>query len=145
MWIIKIIKIKCFYPPRILDEHWCIYSCLQIPPRENWFQYVRRVYTTANNFPYITALHISIYLSSMSIPHLSINLPSIYLSIWTGSIFKPCCLRQILDNGEITRLLYSSLYIHLHLVYNTERRNWGILLSRGIELVMGLKIDHSWY
>ena len=40
MWIIKIIKIKCFYPPRILNEHLCIYSCLQIPPRENWFQYV---------------------------------------------------------------------------------------------------------
>ena len=55
-WIIKIIKIKCFYPPRILDEHWCIYYCLQIPPRENWFQYVRRVYTTAMNFPCITSL-----------------------------------------------------------------------------------------
>ena len=26
-------------------------SCLQIPPRENWFQYVHRVYTTAINFP----------------------------------------------------------------------------------------------
>ena len=27
-------------------EHWCIYSCLQISPREKWFQYVRtrRVY-----------------------------------------------------------------------------------------------------
>ena len=56
MWIIKIIKIKCFYSPRILDEHWCIYSCLQIPPRENWFQYVRRVYTTAINFPSISTL-----------------------------------------------------------------------------------------
>ena len=22
----------------ILSEHWCIYSCLEIPPRENWFQ-----------------------------------------------------------------------------------------------------------
>ena len=34
-------------------KHWCIYSCLQIPPRENWFQYVRtrRVYATAINFP----------------------------------------------------------------------------------------------
>ena len=39
MWIIKIIKIQCFKPPRILNEHWGIYSCLQIPPRENWFQY----------------------------------------------------------------------------------------------------------
>ena len=56
MWIIKIIKNKCFYPPRLLDEHWCIYSCLQIPPRANWFQYVRRVYTTAINFPCISTL-----------------------------------------------------------------------------------------
>ena len=30
-----------------------IYSCLQIPPKENWFQYARRVYTTAINFPCI--------------------------------------------------------------------------------------------
>ena len=56
MWIIKIIKIKCFYPPRILNEHWCIYSCLQIPHRDNWFQYVHRVYATAINFPCISTL-----------------------------------------------------------------------------------------
>ena len=37
----------------------CIYSCLQIPPRENWFQYVRRVYATAINFPCIITLVIS--------------------------------------------------------------------------------------
>ena len=58
MLIIKIIKIKCSNPSRILNEQWCIYSCLQIPPRENWFQYVRRVYTTAINFPSITALSV---------------------------------------------------------------------------------------
>ena len=34
----------------------CIYSCLQIPPRGNWFQYVSRVYATAINFPCITFL-----------------------------------------------------------------------------------------
>ena len=34
-------------------ENWCTYSCLQIPPRENWFQYERRVYATAIDFPYI--------------------------------------------------------------------------------------------
>ena len=56
MWIIKIIKIKCFYPSQILNEYWFIYSCLQIPPRENWFQYVSRVYTTANKFPCIITL-----------------------------------------------------------------------------------------
>jgi len=33
-----------------------LYSCLQIPPRENWFQYVRRVYATAINFPCIITL-----------------------------------------------------------------------------------------
>ena len=56
MLIIKIIKIKCSNPSRILNEHWCIYSCLQIPPRENWFQYLHRVYETAINFSYIAAL-----------------------------------------------------------------------------------------
>ena len=56
VWIFKIIKVYCFYPPRILDKHWCTYSCLQIPPRENWFQYVRRVYATAINYPCISTL-----------------------------------------------------------------------------------------
>ena len=37
-------------------RHLFIYSCLQIPPRENWFQYVRRVYATVINFPSITFL-----------------------------------------------------------------------------------------
>ena len=34
----------------------CIYTCLQIPPRENWFQYVPRVYAAAINFPCIITL-----------------------------------------------------------------------------------------
>ena len=34
----------------------CIYSCLQIPPRENWFQHERRVYAITINFPCITTL-----------------------------------------------------------------------------------------
>ena len=37
---------------RILNEH----SGLQIPPRENWFQYVHRVDTTAISFPCIITL-----------------------------------------------------------------------------------------
>ena len=56
----KLSKINAFNPSRILNEHLCIYSCLQIPPRENWFQYVRRVYATAINFPCITTLNVSI-------------------------------------------------------------------------------------
>ena len=67
MWIIKIIKIKCFYPPQILDEHWCIYSCLQIPARESWFQYVQKVYATAINFPCIITLIGPIYLCSLQL------------------------------------------------------------------------------
>ena len=59
MWIIKIFKIQCFFPAQILNEHWYIYFCLQIPPRENWFQHVRRVYATAINFPCIITLHVS--------------------------------------------------------------------------------------
>ena len=38
----------------------CIYSCLQNPPKENWFQYVRRVYATAINFVCIITLDASI-------------------------------------------------------------------------------------
>ena len=49
-------QIKCFYPPRLLNKHWCIYSCLQTPPSENWFQCVRRVYVTAISFPCIITL-----------------------------------------------------------------------------------------
>ena len=49
-------KFNAFILHRILNEHWYIYSCLQIPPRENWFQYVRRVYATAINFPCIITL-----------------------------------------------------------------------------------------
>ena len=40
----------------ISEMYTCIYSWLQIPPRENWFQYVRRVYATAINFPCIITL-----------------------------------------------------------------------------------------
>ena len=49
--------IICFIAPRILDEHCrCIYLYLQIQPRENWFQYVRRVSAIAINFPCIRTL-----------------------------------------------------------------------------------------
>ena len=35
--------------------------CL-LPPREKWFQYVRREYATAINFPYIITLYLSIFI-----------------------------------------------------------------------------------
>ena len=67
MWIIKI---QCFYSPRILNQHWCIYSCLLIPPRENWFQYVRWVYATAINFPCIITLGWCIEFKNLPTPRL---------------------------------------------------------------------------
>ena len=87
MWIIKIIKFNA--PPRILNEHWCIYSCLQIPPKENWFQYVRRVYTTAINFPCITPLTVpfcfmkSVFNCTVRLLYKLIKSPVRYLK-WTG-------------------------------------------------------------
>ena len=42
--------------PRILHKHWCIYSRLQSPPTENWFQCVRSVYANTINFPCIITL-----------------------------------------------------------------------------------------
>ena len=45
------------------------FSCLQIPPRENWFQYVRRVYATGINFPCMSTLHLTnIYRTSVLAP-----------------------------------------------------------------------------
>ena len=82
MWIFKIIKIKCFYLPRILSEHWCIYSCLQIPPRENWFQYVRRVYAAKINFPSISTLVILIWFKLLS--KILGNLGMLILSLLIG-------------------------------------------------------------
>ena len=39
MWIIKIIKIKCFYPPRILDEHASILVYKFFPERTGFNMY----------------------------------------------------------------------------------------------------------
>ena len=44
------------YIYRILNKHWYTFFCLQLPPRENWVQYVRRVYAIAINFPCIIIL-----------------------------------------------------------------------------------------
>ena len=37
-------------------KHLCINSCLEILPRENWFQCVRKVYATVITFPCIITL-----------------------------------------------------------------------------------------
>jgi len=58
MWKFNAFNLHGYY----INEHWCIYSCLQIPPRENWFQYIRIVIATAINFPCILTL-VAIYFS----------------------------------------------------------------------------------
>ena len=45
---------------KVIMQNQNYYSCLQIPPRVNWIQYVRRVYATAINFPCIITLDASI-------------------------------------------------------------------------------------
>jgi len=52
----KLSKCNAFNLFGYLTNTDAIYSCLQIPPRENWFQYIHRVYATAINFPCITTL-----------------------------------------------------------------------------------------
>ena len=63
MGIFKIIKIKCFYPPRILDEHWSIYSCLQIHPERTGFnvcaEYTRPQLTFLALVPCLYRFHYS--------------------------------------------------------------------------------------
>ena len=103
MWIIKIIKIKYFNPPRILDEHWCIYSCLQIPLRENWFQYLRRVYTTAIIFPCIITLGLEIFILKLGFGTRCLN--GGFENLWPGVwklyswiwVFKTCVIMMGLE------------------------------------------------
>ena len=66
----------------LLNEHWCIYSSLQIPPKENWFQCVRRVYTTAINFPCITPLTDYSFLSRYQK-----NIKNVYWDTLFGTMF----------------------------------------------------------
>ena len=108
-------------PPRILNEHWCIYSCLQIPPKENWFHYVRRVYTTKINFPCITPL-ITCILNLFLINNKQMYSPGMYkyrdsYVLYTYSI----------------HLRFGKLYTHS---FGTDTHTWGFHpllfpLSRG--------------
>ena len=53
------------------------YSCLQIEPRENWFQYVRRVFATAINFPCIITFACVVCKEFIFISHLFHNINDI--------------------------------------------------------------------
>ena len=101
MWIIKIFKVQCFYPPRILNQHWCIYSCLPIPPRDNWFLYVRRVYATAINFPCIIILVTNI--SLQYIPPGSWMLEGVPINIRLNPLFN------LIHNGTSKSFVWSRM------------------------------------
>ena len=109
-------------PPRILDEHWSIYYCLQIPPRENWFQYVRRVYTTAINFPCITSLDKQ-----------SIKIEEGHRSIVT--YFANKLVREIYTNYTKLNFFIFSL-VKLFYTRTWVRFNWFLFI---IYLTLGLK------
>ena len=102
MIIFKTIKMKCFlsssHTRRTLT---CIYSCLQIPPRENWFQYVRRVYATAINFPCINTL-IVIFWTNIEIQRIKIV-----------TIFKFHIIKYMKSWKNIENLCYYYYYIIL--------------------------------
>ena len=80
-----------------------LFLSLRIPPRENWFQYVRRVYATAINFPCITFLilrkitfkHmcqvVQHHNKSFIAPSIDVNSPKI--KIWVICHFFPASVR----------------------------------------------------
>ena len=80
----KLSKFNAFNLLGYQTNTWGIYSCLQIPPRENWFQYVRRVYANAINFHCITFLP---NMMSLIIKASDVIL-GIYLSILGYDIFR---------------------------------------------------------
>ena len=97
MWIIKIIKIKCFYPPWIVNKHWCIHSCLQIPPR---------VYATAINFPCIITLALKYRLGWF---------------LWSeNKNFAWCNIRNLIDNTIFQWHKFTFLW-SIYNVKNPER------------------------
>ena len=81
---------------------WCIYSYWQIPPKENWFQCVRRVYTIAINFPSITPLDRLCMVVELSIYVLWTNLFETYQTI----------LRCVITELESTfKIIFMGKYI----------------------------------
>ena len=74
---------------------------LQTPPRENWFQYVRREYATAINFPCLITLCIYRYILKLfcikifSAKKYSQKMPYIYSQIkYTGRYANMHCTAQ---------------------------------------------------
>ena len=80
-----------------------ISSCLQIPPRENWFQYVRRKYWTAINFPYIIYYLGQVKLKG-TVHVVSSGIPNIQQCLTRGllEITRPALLKGLSTNLFMT-------------------------------------------
>ena len=105
-------KLSKFNALWIQNEHWGIFSYLQIPPRENWFQYVRRVYATAINFPCITTLDL---LTKNCLNKVQVSLGSpIYLKI-----------KNILDLGTVRELKQSGLPVLPNMELEIIKNIWN--------------------
>ena len=63
------------------------------PPKENWFQYVRRVYTTAINFPFISTL---IIVGLRSAPTLLVTILALTVAFQV-SFYIVLCNNKIVD------------------------------------------------
>ena len=115
MWSIKIFK--CFYPPRILNEHWCLCSCLQMSPGENWFQYVRRVYASEINFPcIITLARLTFEIKKINKYFYFLILP-FYRMEWHSSetVGRTWCTAVYIL--ELYNLQYIPIYLYTYRVY----------------------------
>ena len=103
----------------ILNEHWCIYSCLQLPPKENWYQYVRRVYATAIKFPCITTLCTPRFCitSTYVLYNLSRYIAPLFTpSSWTAVVCSPAKLQEIRDSfiRSIHLFIHSFIYSFIY-------------------------------
>ena len=133
MWIIKI---QCVYPHRILNEHWCIYSCLKIPPRDNWFQYMRRVYATEINFPCIITLVWNIFYLGWSF-----NWKLIFHNMQI--LFDIVCKK---NNTWHICIIHSRLRIYNMILFNFYAMNDLVKMIQYFESIIHISnIEFEWY
>ena len=143
---------------KLLCELSDIYSCLQLSPRENWFQYVRREYATAINFPYIITLCMPIYLYIyisvcifvylyifMSLYHKSLYLyvaitVSLYICMGSFSVFFMSKSIFLCLNIWICLYISMSKYLNMSLYFYVRLKNiLSVCYERCIYCMLSMK------
>ena len=111
--LLKLSKLNSFFL-LIFSSSWCIYSCLQIPPRENWFQYVRRVCATVINFPCIITLILWFFekfLRALLISSFCDNLQK-YKHLLQNPVIKQSQVSTTRNMVNYTYIFYSIFGVH---------------------------------